>query len=65
MDSTTHAANPFMMMTNPEVVREALERTERAHRGKGRICRPLDKPLIPAPGDEAAEFDRTVEGASG
>ena len=39
--------NPFMMMTDPEVILQAVERSERLNRLSRQICRPLDKPLIP------------------
>lgn len=43
----TAAANPFALMVNPEVVLRAVERSERLARLSSRICRPLDKSLIP------------------
>ncbi|WP_348756441.1 hypothetical protein [uncultured Aquincola sp.] len=43
----TAAANPFALMINPDVVLRAVERSERLARLSSRICRPLDKPLIP------------------
>ncbi|MFN6997193.1 MAG: hypothetical protein ACK4PH_23605 [Aquincola tertiaricarbonis] len=58
----TAAANPFALMVNPEVVLQAVERSERLARLSSRICRPLDKPLIPKT-DEAwvALYDDAIE----
>lgn len=41
------AANPFTMMTDPETILQAVERSERLSGLQRRICRPLDRPLIP------------------
>ena len=57
--------NPFALITNPQAVLQAVERSERLARLQSRICRPLDKPLIPnAPGDETAAFDNSVDAAA-
>lgn len=65
MSDTPHAivADPFAMLVRPEAVLQAIERSSRLGALASRICRPLDKPLIPkrdgdnAPRgvDEAAE----------
>lgn len=47
MRSAIARPNPFIMMTNPEVILQAVEQSERLSRLQRRICRPLDKPLIP------------------
>jgi len=48
MKSTTVAnVHPFAVMLNPEAVLQAVERSERMQRLQRRVCRPLDKPLIP------------------
>lgn len=36
--------NPFMLMTNPEVVIAAIERSERLGQLNRHLCRPLDRP---------------------
>jgi len=56
------ASNPFLMMMNPEVVLQAVERSERLKGLQSRVCRPLDKPLIPkiANADQAA-FDDAID----
>lgn len=48
MTTTSFAGvHPFAMMLNPEAVLQAVERSERMQRLQRRVCRPLDKPLIP------------------
>lgn len=49
MDSIAQiAANPFVLLTDPQAVFRAIERSERLERLHSRICRPLDRPLLPA-----------------
>jgi hypothetical protein len=40
-------ADPFALMMNPQAVFQAMERSDRLARLQRRICRPLDKPIIP------------------
>ena len=47
MRSTQLQLNPFTMMMDPETILQAVERSDRLNRLQRRICRPLDKPLIP------------------
>jgi hypothetical protein len=57
-------ANPFVLLMNPESVIQAIERSERLSGLASRICRPLDKPLIPRAAGEtsdADEFDRSLD----
>ncbi len=54
-------ANPFALMMEPEAVFQAIERSDRLNRLQRRVCRPLDKPLIPKIGDEADAFDQSVD----
>lgn len=54
--------NPFTMMTDPEVILQAVERSERLNRLQRRVCRPLDRPLIPkVSGADLADFDREID----
>lgn len=46
--------NPFALLLNPADVVAQMERSERLRRLKSRVCRPLDKPLIPCATDEDA-----------
>ncbi len=54
-------ANPFALMMDPQAVLEAMERSERLNRLQSRVCRPLDKPLIPHVSSEGQDFDREVD----
>lgn len=54
-------ANPFALMMEPEAVFQAIERSDRLNRLQRRVCRPLDKPLIPKIGDDADAFDQSVD----
>ncbi len=55
-------ANPFALMMDPEAVLAAMERSERLNGLQSRVCRPLDKPLIPMVG-EVDGLDTDVESA--
>lgn len=55
-------ANPFALMMDPKAVLEAMERSERLNRLQSRVCRPLDKPLIPVvQGNAREEFDQEID----
>lgn len=59
-------ANPFALLLNPETVVHAVEKSERLRRLQSRVCRPLDRPLIPAQlhNDSVAAFDAAIDRAS-
>lgn len=62
MRSTQISLNPFAMMMDPETILQAVERSDRLNRLQRRVCRPLDKPLIPKTHVAGqADFDRTVD----
>ncbi len=61
MDAPHSASNPFMLMMHPEVVLQALETSERLSSLKRRVCRPLDKPLIPRAGDAQVAYDLSID----
>jgi hypothetical protein len=56
------AANPFALLMDPQSVFRAIENNERLERLHSRVCRPLDKPLLPVVAaedePEAAESTR-------
>jgi hypothetical protein len=54
-------ANPFALMMDPQAVLEAMERSERLNRLQSRVCRPLDKPLIPLVTGDAQSADQDIE----
>jgi len=53
------AANPFALLMDPQAVFRAIEGSERLQRLQSRVCRPLDKPLLPV---LAAEDEEIAEG---
>jgi hypothetical protein len=56
------AANPFTMMTDPEAILQAVERSERLNRLQRRVCRPLDRPLIPkVKAADLAAYDQEID----
>jgi len=64
-DASHEIANPFGLLLNPEGILRAVESSERLGRLHSRICRPLDRPLIPARGnDPVAAFDAAIERAA-
>ena len=57
-------SNPFVMMTDPETILQAVERSERLNRLSRKVYRPLDRPLIPKVGaKDLAEFDNEIDAA--
>ncbi len=59
--------NPFALMIDPQAILAQIERSERLERLQRRVCRPLDKPLLPdaaAAGGEQAAFDAAVDKAA-
>ena len=42
-----HVANPFALLTDPQAIFRAIENSERLERLHSRVCRPLDRPLLP------------------
>ena len=62
MSTTATRLNPFVLMLDPEAVISAMETSTHLRSLRGRICRPLDKPLIPRIFDAAArDFDAVIE----
>lgn len=53
--------NPFTMMTDPQAIAQAMECSERLSRLQRRVCRPLDRPLIPKVNAAAAAYDHEVD----
>ena len=63
MQASTRS-NPFVMMTDPETILQAVERSERLNRLNRKVYRPLDRPLIPKVGaKELADFDNEIDAA--
>jgi hypothetical protein len=61
MQASTRS-NPFVMMTDPETILQAVERSERLNRLNRKVYRPLDRPLIPkVNAKELADFDNEID----
>jgi len=60
-DSTEIVGNPFVLMLNPAEVFQAMERSERLERLQRRVCRPLDKPLIPRVESDINAYDHLID----
>lgn len=55
-------SDPFAMLIHPEAVLSAIEQSGGLGALASRICRPLDKPLIPkCPDGESPGFEDPVE----
>ncbi|MEP6738926.1 MAG: hypothetical protein ABJA61_01020 [Caldimonas sp.] len=61
MQRTTSDLNPFVLMTAPETIFAAIERSDRLARLKSTICRPLDKPRPEKAPVELRTFDEEIE----
>ena len=65
MSQPQSVANPFALLMDPQSIFRAIEKSERLERLHSRICRPLDKPLLPVTAAEEAEHaDAAADGAS-
>jgi len=54
--------DPFAMLINPQAVLQAIEQSGRLGALNSRVCRPLDKPLIPKrDGEEQRHFDEIID----
>ena len=61
MRKPQRAANPFVMMTNPSAVFQALAHSERLGELRSRVFRPLDELKGPPLSSEQEEFDRALD----
>ena len=61
MSTTSSRLNPFVLMLDPEAVIHAMETSANLRGLRQRVCRPLDKPLIPKIFDAARDFDAVIE----
>lgn len=57
MHTTQLVANPFALLLNPADVVAQVECSERLRRLHSRICRPLDKPVIPCATEDGFEVE--------
>jgi hypothetical protein len=61
MNAHHHASHPFAMMVNARDVLAAVACSERLQHLQRRVCRPLDKPLIPHALSELELYDRSID----
>ena len=61
MDKSPLASNPFALMMHPDAVLQAMEHSDRLGRLQRRICRPLDKPLIPRVESDINAYDHLID----
>ena len=55
-------SNPFVMMTDPETILLAVERSERLNLLSRKVYRPLDRPLIPKVGaKDLSAYDSEID----
>jgi len=64
MRASTHAANPFEMLIDPQAILVAVEASSPLRSLKSKVCRPLDNPRLPgaAPMDDMPVFDPLIDG---
>ncbi|MCK6432568.1 MAG: hypothetical protein HUU30_05750 [Burkholderiaceae bacterium] len=63
MSTLQTPANPFALLLDPQAVLARVEHSQRLERLHRRVCRPLDKPVLPGQGGTARDFDRSVDEA--
>lgn len=61
MNASQTRLNPFVLMLDPEAVISAMESSRDLRGLRQRVCRPLDKPLIPKLFDNALDFDAAID----
>jgi hypothetical protein len=61
MNAQQHVSHPFALMINAQDVLNAMDHSERLRCLQRRICRPLDKPLIPHALSDLELFDRSID----
>ncbi len=66
MHTRTHVSNPFVMLIDPDSLLKAIDGSDRLKALRGRVCRPLDKPMLSRTANEdVARFDAEIDGAVG
>jgi hypothetical protein len=63
MHASSHAANPFDMLINPQAILDAIERSTHLQGLERKICRPLDRAAVPKPiaSSDVAAFDAALD----
>ena len=63
MSTLQTPANPFALLLDPQAVLARVEHSQRLERLHRRVCRPLDKPVLPGQGGAPRDFDRGIDDA--
>jgi len=61
MRTTAISLNPFSLMMEPEIVLQAMERSQELRSLRLHKLRPLDKPLIPYANTRQAAIDAALD----
>jgi len=64
MQSSQIRSNPFALITHPEVVLQAMEKSASLARLQGQVFRPLDKPILGNTPADVAAYDRRIDQSS-
>ena len=61
MRTDASATNPFALMTDPDSVRQVIERSDQLSKLSQRRCHPLDRAVIRSASAELAAFDSKID----
>jgi hypothetical protein len=61
MKTSPSRINPFVLMLDPEAVISAMECSTGLRSLRHRVCRPLDKPLIPKTHAVVRDYDALID----
>jgi hypothetical protein len=61
MEQVSIANNPFALMTDPAMVRQAVEKSEQLSNLSQRKCHPLDRSVIHSASAELAAYDSKID----
>lgn len=61
MNASHPRLNPFVLMLDPEAVISAMESSRTLRGLRLRVCRPLDKPLIPKTHNLTRDYDAVID----
>jgi hypothetical protein len=62
MRPSIYRSNPFLMMTDPDSILDAVEHSDRLNHLRRHVCRPLDRPLIPrVRAADLSDFDAAID----
>ena len=61
MQTSPLRSNPFVLMTHPEAVLLAMEKSESLARLQCQVFKPLDKPILGNAPSDVAAYDRRID----